>query len=48
MNKVFEKIIEKLEKEKGEVVIDGKLMYQEDYFIDIDDAIDIVKKGWVE
>jgi hypothetical protein len=37
-------IVEKLEEEKGKVVIDGKVMYQEDYFIDIDKAINIVKQ----
>jgi len=37
-------IVEKLEEEKGKVVIDGKEMYQENYFIDIDDAINIVKQ----
>ena len=37
-------IVEKLEEEKGKVVIDGKKMYQEDYFIDIDKAINIVKQ----
>lgn len=43
-----EKVVEQLEERKGNVFIDGKKMYQEDYFIDIDDAIDIVKKGGVE
>jgi hypothetical protein len=37
-------ILEKLEEEKGKVVIDGKVLYQEDYFIDIDKAINIVKQ----
>ena len=41
---VFEKIREKLEERKGSVIIDGKEMYQEDYFIDIDDAIKIVNQ----
>lgn len=44
----IDKVVEQLEERKGNVFIDGKKMYQEDYFIDIDDAIDIVKKGWVE
>ena len=43
-----EKVVEQLEERKGNVFIDGKKMYQEDYFIDIDDAIDIAKKGGVE
>lgn len=43
-----ERVVEQLEERKGNVFIDGKKMYQEDYFIDIDDAIDIVKKGGVE
>ena len=37
-------IVERLEVRKGAVVIDGKVMYQEDYFIDIDEAIEIVKQ----
>ena len=42
--KPMSNIVEKLEEEKGKVVIDGKEMYQEDYFIDIDKAINIVKQ----
>lgn len=42
--KPLDNIVEKLEEEKGKVVIDGKEMYQEDYFIDIDKAINIVKQ----
>ena len=37
-------IVEKLEEAKSKVVIDGKEMYQENYLIDIDDAINIVKQ----
>lgn len=44
MNEFIEKIIERLEEEKGKIVIDGKEMYQEDYFIDIDDAIEIINE----
>jgi hypothetical protein len=54
MKEFIEKLIARLEEEKGKVVIDGKEMYQEDYFIDIDDAIEIVnqlagehKGGWI-
>ena len=43
MQNIVERL-ERLEEEKGTVVIDGKVMYQEDYFIDIDKAIDIVKE----
>lgn len=43
--KPMQDILEQLEKEKGIVVIDGKEMYQEDCFIDIDDAIQIVKEA---
>lgn len=42
-----EKVVGELEEKKGKVFIDGKEMYQEDYFIDIDNAIDIVKRGGV-
>ena len=42
--KPMERIVERLEEAKGTVVIDGKEMYQEDYFIDIDEAIKIVKE----
>jgi hypothetical protein len=42
--KPMDRIVERLEEEKGVVVIDGKPMYQEDCFIDIDDAIEIVKE----
>ena len=42
--KPMERIVERLEVRKGTVVIDGKAMYQEDYFIDIDEAIEIVKQ----
>ena len=42
--KPMERIVERLEVRKGTVVIDGKVMYQEDYFIDIDEAIEIVKE----
>jgi hypothetical protein len=54
MKEFIEKLIARLEESKGKVVIDGKEMYQEDYFIDIDDAIEIVKElaeehngGWI-
>ena len=40
----MDNIVEKLEEAKGKVVIDGKEMYQENYLIDIDDAINIVKQ----
>jgi hypothetical protein len=40
-----EVVVSKLEKEKGTVFIDGKPMYNEDDFIDIDKAIDIVRNG---
>lgn len=40
----MQEIVERLEESKGTVVIDGKEMYQEDYFIDIDEAIQIVKE----
>lgn len=42
--KPLERIVERLEESKG-IVIDerGEVLYQEDYFIDIDDAIAIVK-----
>ena len=49
-----EKVVAQLEERKGNVFIDGKKMYQEDYFIDIDDAIEIInqlaeehKGGWI-
>ena len=40
--KPIQNIVERMEVKKGTVVIDGKKMYQEDYFIDIDEAIEIV------
>jgi hypothetical protein len=43
--KPIDRIVEQLEEHKGNVFIDGKKMYQEDYFIDIDDAIKIVRGG---
>ncbi len=43
-----EKVVAELEKEKGKVFIDGKEMYQENYFIDIDRAIGMVKRGGAE
>lgn len=43
-----EKVVAELEERKGNVIIDGKIMYQENYFIDIDSAIDIVKAGDVD
>lgn len=43
-----EKVIAELEERKGNVIIDGKIMYQENYFIDIDSAIDIVKRGGID
>ena len=43
--KPMERIVEQLEEAKGTVFIDGKPMYNEDDFIDIDKAIDIVKGG---
>ena len=42
--KPMERLVERLEESKGVVIIDGKEMYQEDYFIDIDEAIEIVKE----
>lgn len=44
-NDACRKIIKRLEEAKG-VCVDksGKMLYQEDYFIDIDDAIEIVKE----
>lgn len=47
--KPIDKVVEQLEERKG-VYIDenGKELFQEDYFIDIDDAIEIVRKGGVE
>lgn len=44
INEFAEKLIERLEEYKGVVVIDGKIMYQENYLIDIDDAIKIVNQ----
>ena len=43
-----DKVVEQLEKEKGTVVIDGVPMYNEDDFIDIDEAIEIVRNGGKE
>ena len=43
-----EVVVSKLEKEKGTVFIDGKPMYNEDDFIDIDKAIEIVRNGGKE
>lgn len=40
-----QRIVERLEEAKGTYIDEnGKELYQEDYFIDIDDAIDIVKE----
>lgn len=44
INEFVEKLIDRLEEYKGVVVIDGKIMYQENYLIDIDDAIKIVNQ----
>lgn len=43
--KPIERIVERLEESKG-IAIDerGEVLYQEDYFIDIDDTIAIVKE----
>jgi hypothetical protein len=43
-----EKVMAELEEEKRKVFIDGKEMYQENYFIDIDRAIGMVKRGGAE
>ena len=43
-----ENVVAELEERKGNVIIVGKIMYQENYFIDIDSAIDIVKAGGVD
>lgn len=44
MKEFIDKLISRLEERKGIVIIDGKEMYQEDYFIDIDEAISIVNQ----
>jgi hypothetical protein len=42
----MERIVERLEESKGTYIDEhGKELYQEDYFIDIDEAIKIVKAG---
>lgn len=44
MKEFVEKLIERLEEEAGRVVIGGKIIYQENYFIEIDNAIKIVNQ----
>lgn len=44
--KPIERVIERLEETKGTIFDEeGKVLTQEDYFIDIDDAIKIIKEG---
>lgn len=41
----MQRIVERLEESKGTYIDEhGKELYQEDYFMDIDDAIEIVKE----